>query len=100
MYNIITRYNAVANAIRPNIIPGAFANATGISLFGFFSSPYVTHKAQLIAATSGCIGLPLCPARLSAICGMYDTYIPIAVAVATQLKIVKNFPFSSCIYFI
>ena len=90
----VPNYKAVAKAIRPKIIPGKFANIIGKSRFGFLKKPYATHNKQLIAATKGCTGFPLCPAKLSPICGIYDTYIPIEAAIATQPKMLKNLLFS------
>ena len=43
---------AVIAAAKPKKMPGALANATGISLCSL-NKPYATHNVQLIAATNG-----------------------------------------------
>ena len=84
-------YSAVINVIKPKTTPGKLAATIGKSRFGFFISPYATQSVQLIAATSGWSQLPFAPLKLFPICGIYETYIAIAVALATHPKTVKNF---------
>ena len=53
LLHLIQNYiRAVIAAAKPKKIPGALANATGISLCSL-NKPYATHNKQLIAATSG-----------------------------------------------
>ena len=57
-------YRLVMQVMIPNTTPGELAIAIGQSR-SFLSKPYITHNVQLMAAQSGWIGLPLCPARLA-----------------------------------
>ena len=55
LLHLIKNYiSAVIAAAKPKKIPGALANATGISLCSL-NKPYNTHNVQLIAATKGWI---------------------------------------------
>ena len=57
-------YRLVMQVMSPNTTPGELAMAIGQSRC-FLKRPYATHRVQLMAAQSGWIGLPLCPARLA-----------------------------------
>lgn len=57
-------YRLVMQVMSPNTTPGELAMAIGQSRC-FLKRPYTTHRVQLMAAQSGWIGLPLCPARLA-----------------------------------
>ena len=81
---------AVSAAAKPKKIPGALAITIGQSALGCLNIPQMTQRVQLIAATSGWIQSPLCPARLPRIVLIQDTYIKIAVIEATVPRIVKN----------
>ena len=81
---------AVSAAAKPKTIPGALAITIGQSALGCLNIPQMTQRVQLIAATSGWIQSPLCPARLPRIVLIQDTYIKIAVIEATVPRIVKN----------
>lgn len=81
---------AVALAKKPQTMPGRLATMMGQSFF-FLKNPYPTQRVQLMPATKGCNQSPLCPLRFPDICGMYEIYIAIAVTVATQPRIIRNF---------
>lgn len=84
------QHRAVSAAAKPKKIPGALAITIGQSALGCLNIPQMTQRVQLIAATSGWIQSPLCPARLPRIVLIQDTYIKIAVIEATVPRIVKN----------